>query len=53
MAWLFIITSANAGMAAWFFGNMAQSSLSSTGAFEVFYDGSLVRVRQKGLFVQV
>lgn len=30
------------GMAAWFFGNMASSSLSNTGAFEVFYNGSLV-----------
>ena len=37
-------TLVNAGMAAWFFGNMAQSSLSSTGAFEVFYDGSVVRL---------
>ncbi|KAL3159719.1 hypothetical protein ABBQ38_010125 [Trebouxia sp. C0009 RCD-2024] len=30
------------GMAAWFFGNMASSSISNTGAFEVFYNGSLV-----------
>lgn len=30
------------GMAVWFFGNMAQNSLSSTGAFEVFYNGVLV-----------
>mmetsp|Transcript_5216 Transcript_5216/g.14955 ORF Transcript_5216/g.14955 Transcript_5216/m.14955 type:complete len:102 (-) Transcript_5216:531-836(-) len=26
----------------WLFGNMVQSSLTSTGAFEVFYDGRLV-----------
>jgi len=31
-----------AGMAAFFFGNMAQSSLTQTGAFEVFYNGALV-----------
>ncbi|KAL0036343.1 hypothetical protein WJX77_003312 [Trebouxia sp. C0004] len=30
------------GMAAFFFGNMAQSSLTQTGAFEVFYNGALV-----------
>ena len=33
-----------AGMAAWFFGNIAQSSLTKTNAFEVFYDGSLVSI---------
>lgn len=37
-----MIPAAIAGMAAWFFGNIAQSSLTKTNAFEVFYDGSLV-----------
>lgn len=36
------VATVTAGMAAWFFGNMAQSSLTQTNAFEVFYDGSLV-----------
>ncbi len=31
-------------MGAWFVGNMIHNSLSSTGAFEVFYDGQLVRI---------
>eukprot|EP00775_Hariotina_reticulata_P012919 gene12919-13046_t len=31
-----------AGVAAWFVGNLLQSQLMSTGAFEVYYDGSLV-----------
>ena len=31
-------------MAIWFIGNMMQNSLSSSGAFEVFYDGQLVSV---------
>jgi hypothetical protein len=30
-------------MGAWFMGNMIHNSLTSTGAFEVFYDGQLVR----------
>lgn len=30
------------GMSAFFFGNMAQNSLTQTGAFEVFYNGALV-----------
>jgi len=31
-----------AGVAAWFVGNLLQSQLMSTGAFEVYYDGTLV-----------
>lgn len=30
------------GMSAFFFGNMAQNSLTQTGAFEVFFNGALV-----------
>jgi len=30
------------GMGAWFLGNMVQSSLNSTGAFEIFFSGSKV-----------
>ena len=37
-----LTTTRLAGMAAFFFGNMAQSSLTQTGAFEVFYNGALV-----------
>jgi len=37
-----LTTNRLAGMAAFFFGNMAQSSLTQTGAFEVFYNGALV-----------
>lgn len=37
-----VTTKGLAGMAAFFFGNMAQSSLTQTGAFEVFYNGALV-----------
>lgn len=33
------------GMGAWFLGNMVQSSLNSTGAFEIFYNGSKVGTR--------
>lgn len=32
----------HAGMSAFFFGNMAQNSLTQTGAFEVFFNGALV-----------
>lgn len=35
-------------MAAWFLGNMLHNSLTSTGAFEVFYDGQQVRSRVHG-----
>ena len=31
------------GMGAWFLGNMVQSSLNSTGAFEIFFSGSKVK----------
>lgn len=31
-------------MGAWFVGNMVQNSLTSSGAFEIFYDGKLVRI---------
>lgn len=30
------------GMATWFLGNMLQSSLHSTGAFEIFFNGTQV-----------
>ena len=42
-----------AGMAAWFFGNIAQSSLTKTNAFEVFYDGSLVRDQMSSIAGQI
>lgn len=31
-----------AGVAVWFLGNFAQNQLVATGAFEVYYDGSLI-----------
>lgn len=34
-------------MAVWFLGNMLHNSLTSTGAFEVFYDGQQVEQRIK------
>ena len=33
-------------MACWFLGNMVHNSLTATGAFEVFYDGSQVSLSE-------
>lgn len=38
-----------AALGAWLVGNMAASSVASTGAFEIYFDGGLVRRCEKGV----
>ena len=49
ISWLGLECASGAVSGAWLLGNAAHNALTATGAFEVFYDGQLVRVTRHSI----